>query len=434
MIESVVPPPFVLPVPTSVPPEATMQPLSIDEAVRISLVYQSTVASARGSLVTAQGHTEQARSQGLPQLSITAGYNNTTVTTTGQTGQNAVTAAGTAGTVTGYNAGAQLKQLLWDFNHTRDVIRQNMALEKAAQATLTVTRLNLVLSVKQAFYAALQSDATVKVNQSNLKNQQDHLALAQARFRAGVGLPSDVVQSQTAVASAVFNLTQACATSQTARVTLALQMGIDPRIPLVLAPASETVPDTSNPQMQFDLALRQRPEMVQALRTVDAGRYGVSSAASTDAPVLAGIASWSARGAGFPPQSPDIYTFGLSLSWPLFDSGYTSGTVRAARGTLESAAAQLEGTRQTIISDVATAFINLKAAEEHVVTARAEVISGNEAVRLNEGRYRAGLATILDLLDAQTALVQAQTDEVNAETALEVARASLAHAVGAPSP
>ena len=55
-------------------------------------------------------------------------------------------------------------------------------------------------------------------------------------------------------------------------------------------------------------------------------------------------------------------------------------------------------------------------------------------MRLAEGRYRAGVGTFIDVTDAQAALLTAQTNRVNAQSAVDQARAALAHAIGAPLP
>lgn len=66
-----------------------------------------------------------------------------------------------------------------------------------------------------------------------------------------------------------------------------------------------------------------------------------------------------------------------------------------------------------------------------MLTSDAEVANTLEALRLVEGRYKAGLGAFLDVLDAQTALIKADSNRVNARTSVDQARAALAHAIGA---
>src|SRR5262249_9033574 len=122
-------------------------------------------------------------------------------------------------------------------NHTRDLVRQFAAEERAANEGLTRVQADQVLQVKQAFYTYAQNERLVTVNETNVRNQQDHLALAQARLNTGLGLPVDVVRAQTAVAEAILNLNVARNNASVSRVNLALLMGVDPRTPIQ---ASET--------------------------------------------------------------------------------------------------------------------------------------------------------------------------------------------------
>ena len=84
----------------------------------------------------------------------------------------------------------------------------------------------------------------------------------------------------------------------------------------------------------------------------------------------------------------------------------------------------------SITSDVSQAYLNEKLAAQRVVQANDEVTNAQVSVDLAEGRYRAGIGIFLDVTDAQQALLTAQTDRVNARSALDQARAALAHAIG----
>ncbi len=91
--------------------------------------------------------------------------------------------------------------------------------------------------------------------------------------------------------------------------------------------------------------------------------------------------------------------------------------------------AQLAATTLTVTADVSQAYLNAKTAEQRLATATAGMANAEEGVRLAQGRYAAGIGVFLDVLDAQNALVTAQTNRVNAQSAINQARATLAHAL-----
>ena len=423
--ETPLPAPVVLPAPTSPVAGVPSRPLTADEAAQIALCKQPNVTVAQANVTAARGREIQAKSGLLPTVNTDATYTNVALAPVGNVPGN--------GNASGFQINANLQQLIFDFNHTRDTVRQSSALLNSAKAGLTKVQSDTVLQVKQAFYVYAQDMRLVSVNEANVKNAQSHLALAQARLNSGLGLPADVVRAQTAVSDAIFNLTTARNVASLARVTLAQLMGIDPRTPIEIADTNETAIANDDPTALTNQALACRPEILQASANIKAANYAVSVARTVNSPALSANAGWLERGSDFPPGN-DTLTYGLAIQWTPFDSGYTAGRTEEAKANLIAAQAQLQQTQLTVTSDVSQAYLNLRTAEQRVVTADAEVANAQEALRLTEGRYKAGLGTFLDVLDAETALITANTNRVNAQSSVNQARAALAHAVGAPLP
>src|SRR5579872_2188872 len=232
VVNTPVPPPVGLPnLPVGqsvVPPPAAgvNRSLTADEAAQIALARQPSIPAASGEVTAAQGRTQQTRAGLLPTLSVSAGY-----TRAQQLRGQGGSTTPLFGTGDDFVTDAILSQLIFDFNHTRDLVRQARALERASLHNLTATQANVLQQTKQAFYLYVQALQLVSVNQQNVANRQSQLALANARFRVGLGLPSDVANAQTAVSEAVQSLVVAQNGAAAAQVTLAGLMGIDPRTP-----------------------------------------------------------------------------------------------------------------------------------------------------------------------------------------------------------
>jgi outer membrane protein TolC len=92
----------------------------------------------------------------------------------------------------------------------------------------------------------------------------------------------------------------------------------------------------------------------------------------------------------------------------------------------------LENYRNQVIMEVSQAFANLRGAEQRVMTAELQVASSEATVNITAARYRAGLGTFLELVDAQQAALQSAINRVNAQLNLEQTRAALNHALGVP--
>jgi len=252
-------------------------------------------------------------------------------------------------------------------------------------------------------------------------------------LRTGVGLPSDVLSAETAVSNAIFSLNLAQNTASVSRVNLALQMGIDPRTPILTAASSEPDIDTKDFTAVVQKALQLRPEIIQAQANIRANLFGVSAAKSSTAPALYADVAYHLVGADIPLKNSEL-GYGLTISWDCFNSGLTAGRVETAKANLIAAQAALQTTCQSVISDVTQAYVNLRTAEQRITTAQAEVANGQVSVDLAQGRYNAGLGIFLNVLDAQSALLTAKTNLINAQTTVNQARATLAHAVGLTIP
>ncbi len=440
--ETPLPPPVELPIPPEPLTGGPTAPLSADEAARIALRRQPDILTARAGIDAAAGRMEQARSGLQPTLSVTADYTYTAGKASGGSGSfnNGGGTGGTGGTGINSFGGSSnsnslfgsvnVRQLLFDFERTRNLVRQTQALERAATANLTRVQSDLVLQVKQAFYTYVQDTRLVTVNEANARNQQAQLALAQARLNSGLGLPSDVVRAQTGVAEAIQNLDVAHNNASIARVNLNRLMGIDARTPIQVTEGGEPPVTIDDVNALIQAALRRRPEVVQAQANLQAAQFGVSVAKTTNAPVISANLGAFTRGVDFPPRNDSVF-IGAGVTWNPFDGGLAAGRVREARASVDVARADLDRQRQNVTSDIAQAFLNLRSAEQRVTTATAEAANAEESVRLAQGRYRAGIGTFLEVTDAQTTLLTANTNLVNARSAVDQARAALSRAIGA---
>ena len=180
---------------------------------------------------------------------------------------------------------------------------------------------------KQAFYTYVQDVRLIQVNAQNLRDEQEHLALAVARLCAGIGIPLDVVMAETAVAEAVLNLAVANNNMLLARTNLAMIMGIDPRTP-IQPPIPVNLCPTDDVNGLINIALKQRPEVAQAQANIEANQYALGVAKTNNAPSISGFVElFNRTGAGF--ANGSAATVGATLTWLAFDSGQTAGLVKA---------------------------------------------------------------------------------------------------------
>ena len=427
IVETATPPPITIagvPAPKDVP----SKPLTANEAARIAVVHQPTIESAKQAVIAAQGRTQQARAATLPNLLVGAAYTNVQSLNT----VDHVTSTGVQ-TVPGWLGTSTLKQLLYDFQHTRETVAQSNLLIAVAQDALLKARYDLVLETKQAYYSYANSLRALDIADSSLANRQKQLDLANAQLKSGLGLPSDVARAETSVAQGVTALIAARAAASLARINLALVMGIDPRTPLDVTQQDEPTVTATDITELVVAALKQRPDIRLADDTIQSMRHGVKAAKTTNAPVLSASVGLGTSGLSTPPTN-DAFSIGLALSWNPFDGGFTAGKIKEARANEATAIAQKKSAEFAVASDVAQAYVSLRTAEQRILSATNSVIDAKEGLRIAVGRFSHGLGLFLDITDAETALESAESDLTNATNDVDQARAALTHAIGSPVP
>ncbi len=411
-------PPLPANAPVMIP---TDRPITVEEAVATALQHQTQVAIAAAAAAAATGRTRQARSAYFPTVSLSAQHT--------RTGPGAGTGAvGSTFTVGGYTTTVSGRELIYDFGNTPAKVSEARRLEESARQALAQTRQDVINQVKQSYYSLLQSQRLVGVQRANLAAQQAHLNLARARFDTGVAPRADVVRADTSVASATFVLATAEQTAAVSRVSLNSAMGIDIRIPVIVQESEEPAPEAALESL-VEQALSRRRNIAQLRAEVSASEDSLRAARTTNLPDVVLLGSYGLRGTDFPPND-ESWSYGVSLQWPFFDVGATRGRIEEARANLDSARARLIQGEQTASSEVVESHLGVQTAEHKVISAQAEVTNAEESVRVAEGRYQSGVATYIEVVDAQTALVTARTDQVNALYGLSIARAALARALG----
>lgn len=426
----------------TVPPRATVtntavRAITADEAARIALARQPALTVARGNALALSGRATQVGSALGPQVNLGLGYTVTNrlsgngaggVIIDPNPGGNVGTGGGSNGTRL-FRTTATVSQLLYDFGRTRDALGQARANARAGELVLTRTGLDVALDARLRLYDLAGARRLVAVAEANLANRREQLRLAQAQFDSGLGQPSDLVQAKNGVAEGVQALISARRDEDANRVLLNLALGLDGRTALDPDASAEPALEAGAVDDLVAQGLAARPEIGQFEASVRGFESGLSAARKGNLPALVLSLGLNGRGAGDPIGSP-TNTIGLALSFPIFDNGLTRGRITEARGNLDAAGGQLESARQTVVADVAQAYLDANAAAGRVTAAEVQVADATELVRITEGRYAGGIGTFLEITNAQNSLFTAQRALEIARADLSRARATLRRAIG----
>lgn len=312
-------------------------------------------------------------------------------------------------------------------------IEQAKALIRAAQSGDVAARQKLIYQVLQAYQGVHSARAMVVVAKQAEIAADSQVKTITSLVKGGVVVKSDLLSAQVRQQDTRIQLLQAQNTEATALDQLHLLLGMPLNIPLDVGASVMTPANTVSAADLQQQALTSNPG-VQAQRSqVEAAQASVKVSKANLYPQLGLMArqDWNDSKLGFAANS---YTVAGTLSWTVFDGKVTQSAVDRASAGRNEQAARLQQAENTVAADVARAR-RQSAEAEFSLTAREQAIeSAEQATRLVDKRYANGVATITELLAAQTQLDKARADVVRAQYELAVQRASLLLALGQLDP
>ena len=395
--------------------------LTLEEAVALALRQQPTISAAQQSELAARARIGQAQSAYYPRFDwlTSAGRS--------QTFSQSLNAPVSGNSIA---TAVQGTQILYDFGKTGSTVDQARAGARAANALLTQTRQTVVQNVRTGYYNLLQAQHLVRVAQDNLSLTELNLKSAQGFYDVGTKPKSDVTLAEVQVANARVALIQARNQVDLAQTILVNAIGIRTTAPLEVEDILTYEPVSLDFQGLLKEALDIRPELRQARAQVEAAQAQLGGARAGYLPTVTATGTYG--GSSGDPALHEAWSITGNLAWNLFQGFFTANQVKETAALIVAARANYSTQELQVRLDVEQAYLNVVAASEAVGATDKEVQSAQENLQLAQGRYDAGVGTILDLTTAQVALSSAQADQVRALTTFRVGLATLDRVVGRP--
>jgi outer membrane protein TolC len=419
--------------------------LSLPDAVALALRQHPTIRAAQQGRTAAEARIPQARSAYFPRLDWITAFTRRQLTTSGR-----ATGTPTVDPVTGdpvvsveppgetdvtirsstFSTELEARQLIFDFGKTRAIVDEARAGLRLSEGELERIRELIVLNAKQAYYQLLQARRLVGVADAQVARAELNLRSARGFFDVGTKPKSDVTRAEVEVANARVAQIRARNNVRLAETSLANALGLEATTAVQVEDVLGFEPVPVDPQLLRTEALTNRPELLQAAARVDAARAQLAGARARFLPDLAASGSYGGAGEDF--SLKEQWAVGISLGWNLFEGFFSVYRVRETEALLEVSRANYETLELQVRLEVEQAVIAVVEAAERVAATEVALESARENLRLAQGRYDAGVGTILDLTDAQFALTNAEADQVRALTDHKVGLAVVDRAVGRP--
>jgi outer membrane protein len=324
-----------------------------------------------------------------------------------------------------------LSYLLYDFGLRAANLESARQLLVAASATQDSTVQAIFIAAVQSYY---QEQATMAALDAALESERaakESFAAAEARYKAGSATPADKLQAQTAYSQATLNRITAAGNLKNAQGTLANMIGMDANRNVPLAPSNTTaMPNDFEGDINALIkeARQRRPDLQAAAAQVRAAEASADVARAADRPTISLSASADQyNSAGINSHGSLV---GINLSVPIFTGFAPAYRVRAAEAQVDARNAQLEQLHLQVALDVWTSYQQLTTATQSLRTTADLLNSAEQSERVALGRYKAGVGSMLDVLNAQSALASARQQRIQSTFNWNISRAALAQAMG----
>ncbi len=430
--------PFIVFFIISVPFEAGAQEiikkgesLNLERCIEIALKMQPNILAATGTVRATESRIGQAESNYYPQVNWSSSYSRNKPASS-SSGSSSGTSNGTLGRTGGsfdqYSAGFNVSQTIYDFGKTPTQVKIQKYNFDSSRSDLENVSEQIIFNVRQAYYGVLQTRRNMEVSAESVRQFEQHLEQAKGFFTVGTKPKFDVTKAEVDLGNAKLNLILAENALRLAVVNLNNSLGVPDAPEYTLEDNLSFQKYNITLEDALSKAFQDRPDLKSVVARRQASESSIDLAKTGYYPVLTGNAAYSWSGEKFPLEHG--WDVGAALSFPIFSGFLTKYQVQEAKANLNVLKANEESVKQTVISDVQQAVLNLKAAEQRVPTAKLNVEQARENLDIANGRYTAGVGNPIEVTDAEVSLITAKTSYIQALYDYKIAQASLEKAMG----
>jgi outer membrane protein TolC len=404
--------------------------LSLREAVQRGVAYNLGAIGLSNNSMQAHGQMRVARSSLLPNLN--GSFREVDQQTDlAALGVRAPTIPTIVGPFNYFDLRATLNQTVADltaWNNYRSA-QENM---KAAQMALRDAHDLVVLAVGGAYLQVIAAQARVDAGKAQLATSKAVYEQTKQRREVGLNAQIDVNRNLVEYQTQQQRLTTLENDLAKQKINLLRIIGLPASTPLELA---DTVPFAAAPAVSYDDAVHQaleaRPDVKSAEAAYKAAQRTHSAAKSERLPSFAVEGDYGVIGVN-PSQSHGTFSVNGTIRFPIWQGGRTEGDIEQASASLNQRQSELSEVRGRVESDIRNAFLDLDAATSQLQVAESNRKVAQESLDLTRQRLEAGIADSVEVTQAQETAATAQLDYITSLLAHNLAKLSLAKALGNP--
>lgn len=286
-------------------------------------------------------------------------------------------------------------------------------------------------AVYAAYLGVQRAKAVLAAAEKDVAEAREHLRVAKVRNEQGAGLKSDELRARTFLSEMEERNITALNDLKLAKMRLALAVGGDAGDSLDIRGDVTAEAFRLDEAEVVGTAVANRRDLKGAEKGVERAEAAVGLARSAWFPTVYGGASVQMNDRDVPfGHDNDGWSAGVNLRWEIFDGLGRSHNSAKARAERDAANQYREQLRKEIELQVRESILRRAEAGKRLEVARHSLLAAEEGTRLVNKRFANGLATMVELLDAQSSLNRARTGLVERETDHLLATARIYHAAG----
>lgn len=424
-----------------VPARAATRKLTLPEAVELSLKQNSALKIARARVHENQQKEVTARADYFPQLSNSTnllGLSDKQLVTIPAGSLGAIPALGAfppqnvaldQGSNTVLLTNTTLGQPLTQLFKIHAANNVASAERRVTEAELKKDEDEVILGVHQIYYGLLAARKQVDAVQAEIAAAEQTLKEARSAVEAGNVLEVAVVGARASLlhSKQVLLAAENQVSDLTEEMDQALGLPLD--VELDLAEVDTSPGGQVSRQQYLDAALAQNPEVQAAKETVAKARSGLRAAQYEYLPDVGAFARYTYQ-SGVPFVAHSFGTFGLQMTWNIFDWGKRSGVVGQRDALLTQAEENLRCVTDRVSVEVDKAYRKLERTELMISVAAEALALQRESERLNGNQFKAGVISEAKNAQAVAGTRKAELDELQARLAHELALAEISRIAG----
>ena len=416
--------------------------LTLRQAVDLALHSNPLVAAADAGEKEAEARIRQAHSGYLPRFqfleSVQRGDNPVFVFSSLLTQHQfsaanfAISSLNRPDAMNNYQSQLAVEQVVLDARQTRRSVEVARFSRQIAGEDTRRSHSDIILNVLRTYFGVTLAEKNLEVARQSVDSARADLVRAESIYQSGRSTQADVLALHVHLAAIEEQQIRASNDLAVARGALndALGVSLDRAFELTTPLDSSVGAPECTIEEYRRLAAENRPEMRQAelAQRLTRAQQQIAGASYWPQVALQGIVE-ADRQNFFSKGGANWFT-AVTLRWNLWNGGETKARVEQARFAEARAEALRKHADSAIHLEVRKAYLDLRAAAQRVEVAAAASAEAEEAHRIIQNRYQAGLITVTELLRSEAALAAARTRRLAAVYDHRIAAAALEHAAG----